>query len=278
MASRLFETIESARRTAYEQPPVRADDTLRLVRLVAGGDSWFSYFPPPDVLDGLRTSRWPGRHYEIHARARPGALVNDMVYGGRDLLELFELLEQRRPDAVLLSGGGNDVAGEELFCMLHHRASGAAADVEPRVLEGLVHGILAEAYRDWIDAIRAKASHLGLGVIPILVHGYDYAIPDGRGWAGGLGPLPGPWLDPSLTRKGFDRVADDARRRAVIRVLINAFNGMLVELCASRTNVHHVDVRNTLQTGDWANELHPTRLGFLKIAARFDATLRTAVP
>ena len=34
--------------------------------------------------------------------------------------------------------------------------------------------------------------------IPIVTHGYDYALPDGRGFWGGWGPLPGPWLQPGF--------------------------------------------------------------------------------
>jgi hypothetical protein len=41
---------------------------------------------------------------------------------------------------------------------------------------------------------------------PILVHGYDYPVPDGRGFLGGGGLLPGPWLKPGFDEKLFSDI------------------------------------------------------------------------
>lgn len=118
--------------------------------------------------------------------------------------------------------------------------------------------------------------------LPVLVHGYDYAVPDGRGFLGGWGPLPGPWLEPSFREKGY---MDDPRRRSLVRDLIDAFNQMLGDLASTPgiSHVTYVDLRNTLPTSDseyrqwWANELHPTRSGFLRVAQRFAEEIRQAV-
>lgn len=277
----LFERIELAREQAYPKQPVAPAEAkaLKTITLVAEGDSWFSYFPPPDVLDGLRKSIWT-RRYKIYGKPKAGAYLNDMVYGGRDLLETFQAIQEHKPDAILFSAGGNDIAGDELFCMLWHRnaqavsAEGNPIELNEKVVTGLIHEVFGKAYRDFISAVRQKAGR----DLPVIVHGYDYVIPDGRGWGGGFGPLPGPWLDPSLTRKGYDRTKHADRRRTAINQMIDAFNEMLKALVAEVPNIFHVDLRGTLASNEWANELHPSQEGFRKVAQRFDEVLRIAVP
>jgi hypothetical protein len=41
--------------------------------------------------------------------------------------------------------------------------------------------------------------------IPIVTHGYDYALPDGQGYLGGFWLLPGPWLEPGFRKIGCTR-------------------------------------------------------------------------
>ena len=47
-----------------------------------------------------------------------------------------------------------------------------------------------------LSAVTAACQDLLGAPVPILLHGYDYPVPDGRGFLGGWGPLPGPWLEP----------------------------------------------------------------------------------
>jgi lysophospholipase L1-like esterase len=275
---RLAESFEAQRSGAYETKRKAARfEADRRVKIVAEGDSWFSYFPACDVLAQLRRRSWDGVVYDIEDRAKGGALLNDMVYG-RDMVDTYQLLEKHRPRLFLFSGGGNDIAGQELFVMLYNKKAvemhAALPRINRKIIEGLVDEVFRQAYLDMIAMIRWKAGKLGLGELPIVMHGYDYAIPDGRGWAGGLGPLPGPWLDPSLTRKGYDRDADVTVRRDIVRQLIDAFNEMLKKIAGAVSNIHHVDLRGTLRDSQWGNELHPTEAGFKAVAARIEQTLR----
>jgi hypothetical protein len=59
------------------------------------------------------------------------------------------------------------------------------------------------------------------------LHGYDYAIPDGRGFAGGAWFLPGPWLEPGFRQKGY---RDKARCLALVHELMHKFNSMLARI------------------------------------------------
>jgi len=277
---RLAAEFEAGRVAAYGSGFGPEAGVARTVRVVAEGDSWFSYFPAYDVLATLRGRVWNGWKYDVLDRAKAGALLNDMVYG-RDMLDTYELLQRHRPEAFLFSGGGNDIAGQELFVMLyHHKAVQMHAgipEINKNVLRGLVTEVFSRAYSDLIELVRIKLGNVGLPHIPILLHGYDYAIPDGRGWAGGLGPLPGPWLDPSLTRKGYDRKKDAILRRALVRELIDAFNDMQIAVAAAHPNTHHVDLRKVLPDKEWGNELHPTKKGFELVTTAIEAKLRTLV-
>jgi hypothetical protein len=150
-------------------------------------------------------------------------------------------------------------------------------EINKSILKGLVAEVFGQAYQDLIGLLRFKLTQIGKPNIPILFHGYDYAIPDGRGWGGGLGPLPGPWLDPSLSRKGYDRQTDKALRRTIVRELIDAFNDMLAGIARTHHDTHYVNFRGVLLDKDWGNELHPTEGGFMKVATEMEETIHAVV-
>jgi hypothetical protein len=270
------EEVEAQRIEAFERAAPKTA-AKREVKIVAEGDSWFSYLPPYDILAQLRNRRWKGWDYDVEDRASAGATLNDMVYG-RHIVDTYELLDRHRPDVFLFSGGGNDVAGPELFVMLyHHKAvelsNNGIPEINKNIIQGLVDEVFSRAFSDLIGLLRFKMDDIGKPNMPIIFHGYDYAIPDGRGWAGGW-PLPGPWLDPSLTRKGYDITADARVRQQIVRDLIDAFNRMLDGVVRAHPHTHYVDLRGTLSKSDWGNELHPTRKGFLKVTKKIEERIR----
>jgi hypothetical protein len=270
--------LEAARVGAYVR--VGPEAAARTVRVVAEGDSWFSYFPSHDILANLRSKTWNGWAYKVEDRAKAGALLNDMVYG-RDMVDTYELLSRHDPDVFLFSGGGNDIAGPELFVMLYHKKAlelnNQLPHINASIIAGLVDEVFGQAYQDLIGLLRFKLQQIGKPDLPIIFHGYAHAIPDGRGWGGGFGPLPGPWLDPSLSRKGYDRKADKLVREVIVRQLIDAFNAMLAGIAARNANTHYVDLRPLLGRNDWANELHPSKAGFLKVTQAIEARIRQVV-
>jgi hypothetical protein len=121
---------------------------------------------------------------------------------------------------------------------------------------------VTEVCREWIQRR-----------VPILIHGYDYPVPDGRGFLGGWALLPGPWLEPGFREKGF--VSMQVRKK-LARDLVDRFNAMLqgVADMPEFSHVIHVDLRKTLSTGAkykqyWENEMHPTVKGFHLVTDRF---------
>jgi lysophospholipase L1-like esterase len=239
--------------------------------LVAEGDSCFDY-PFHDVLSMLEDEHG----FDVESVAHKGDTVEDMAYSGGQFDDFVRLLEKllrqgRVPDAILLSGGGNDIAGDQFAMLINHAASGL-----PPLNDDVVHGVIdiraRNAYAFLISGLTEIAMRLLQRPIPIVLHGYDYAVPDGRGVLGGFAFLPGPWLQPGFHRKGH---GDTDANVDVMEQLINTFNAMLRQLAGAVGfgHVRYVDLRGTLSNAanykrDWANELHPTERGFRSVAQK----------
>lgn len=244
--------------------------------LIAEGDSWFDY-PFHDVLQLLEDEHL----YDVESVAHKGDCVEDMAHSGGQFEEFARRLEKllranKVPRAILLSGGGNDIAGDEFALLLNHAASSLPV-LNDDVVRGVVDVRLKAAYAHMISGLTEIARKYLGRPIPIVTHGYDYALPDGRGFLGGFWLLPGPWLEPGFRKKGH---LDFAKNRAIIVDLMNRFNVMLRELSANPqfAHVHFLDLRKTLRQDssyrrDWANELHPTADGFRLVTSKFAALI-----
>src|SRR5688500_1857420 len=180
--------------------------------LIAEGDSWFDY-PGLDVIDALRGPHFDkGGFYKVFSAANAGDTVEEMAYDVRQregFAQQFRVvLDQGKQDqvkAILLSGGGNDIAGKEFHILLNHfeqseanklpaldvPVADAFIDRLGRTLESLIGVAIGNA-----DRI------LGRTDIPIIIHGYGEPVPDGRGFLIGKF-FPGPWLEPGFSAKGY---------------------------------------------------------------------------
>ena len=240
--------------------------------LIAEGDSWFDY-PMQDVLRLLEDDYL----FDVESVAHKGDCVEDMAHSKGQFEEFARRLEKllrdgKAPRAVLLSGGGNDIAGDEFAILLNHAAS-TLPPLNEDIVRGVIDVRLKEAYASIISSLTTIAkSYLGRP-IPIVTHGYDYPVPDGRGFLGGWWQLPGPWLKPGFQRKGHD---DLAKNTLLIAQLIDRFNTMLAAVSAlpEFAHVHYLDLRGTLKRDSaykkhWANELHPNATGFDLITKKF---------
>jgi len=241
--------------------------------LVAEGDSWFDY-PLYDVLRLLEDEHG----FEVESVAHKGDRVEEMAYSGGQLEEMTRHLEKllrRRvvPRAIPLSGGGNDIAGREFGMLLNHARSKGIRGFNKQVVDGVIDERIRFAYITILSAVNRICEERLHKTLKILVHGYDYPVPDGRGFLGGWWLLPGPWLEPGFREKGYESLDD---RIEMTKELIDRFNAMLESLLTlpELANVTYVDLRGTLSTNAdyrtwWANELHPTPVGFQRIAQRF---------
>ena len=249
--------------------------------LVAEGDSWFDY-GFTDVLNVLESEY----QYDVRAVSHGGDSLEQITYNREQLADLTFALKKIRdqkkiPKAILLSGGGNDIAGEELVMLLNHANSGLHP-VSNTMLDEIMNVRMRTAYISLIGAVTKLSKEYFKKEIPILVHGYDYPVPDNRGVLGGFWVLPGPWLHPSFSKKGhihFSKNIDDMEK------IINELNVMLRNL-ANDDKLRHVhfveltgtlsrELRNEQYKHDWTDELHPTRSGFRDIAKKFEKVLLT---
>lgn len=275
----IFEAPEPSRRiSAFELKPEAVSSLGPQARdvLIAEGDSWFDY-PFHDVLRILEDHHG----YDVESVAHKGDRVEEMAYTDGQLEEFTRLIEKilRRktiPRAILLSGGGNDLAGKEFGMLLNHFAS-AIAGLNDSIVEGVIDERAKMAYITIISKVtRVCQQRIGQS-LPIIIHGYDYSVPDGRGFLGGWWFLPGPWLEPGFREKGFSQLQD---RINLVKDLIDRFNEMLQDVASlpNFNHVHYIDLRGILSVSsnykdDWANELHPTEDGFEKVTSQFAQTI-----
>jgi hypothetical protein len=233
--------------------------------LIAEGDSWFDY-PGNDILDLLEDVH----RFEVFSVAHQGHRLEEMAYEPDQFHGFVRKVErvaskELTPVAVLLSAGGNDVAGTEFELLLNHARS-PNPGLNPTVVEGIIDQRLRDAYVSLISAMTQICEDKFGETIPVVLHGYAHVVPDGRGFWGGWGPLPGPWLRPGFRHKGYPDDPMDPRTQ-VIAELIDRFNAMLQGLEEIFDHLRYVDLRPLLSNGPdykdwWSNELHPTRRGF----------------
>lgn len=245
------------------------------LRIYAEGDSWF------DFPFGGRPFR-SGDTIAKLAAMIPYPILNDAVRGDevRQMLgvEQRRRLEQRLRDpkrdfnAVLFSGGGNDLVGNP-FCLWIRRKD--ATNGEPRAAvnePALAHalGVVLAGYEQLAD-LRDRILREQPGRrIALFVHSYDYAIPSGKSVCGH-----GPWLQPALHLQGWNSLQDGKK---IVKDIMQRFDAMLADFAARRSDVHHVKTQGTLLQREWNDELHPTGAGFVKVAGKFADAMRKAFP
>jgi hypothetical protein len=269
--------LDIARRVARHKAAVKAvniqrgefgDEPIPLI-MVADGDSWYDYPLPPivctDVIDSLASmGKLTPRilklaHYGDATTALLGVTKRDR------LTTALSDPANGPVDAILFSGGGNDLVGDQFRFWINN-----AGDVDSLVANAVndallddIFGVVEGAYVDLIGIRDALAKDAVL-----LFHAYDFAIPTGIGAC----PFVGPWLLPSLKDRGW---TDEGTGAAIVKDILSRFRARLEGICAAHKNVFLVPTQGTLQPGQWANELHPTQDGFHAIAQKFLATLRS---
>ncbi len=230
--------------------------------ILAEGDSWFSYWLPDagNLLNAI-DRRLNHPHLGILSLAQTGDQARDMLTGSsRD--ELIEYLRSypEKIRTIMFSGGGNDVTSTRMIDLLRPDCSSARDAMEcfrPGQPDRRLDEV-AVAYRELVllrDRFCPRAK--------ILVHCYDYAVPDGRGVLGSMG-----WLKPPMD---FCKVpADMALRRRLVAHLIDGMAARLGALATRQPGFHFIDTRHTLSHPDqWRDELHPTAAGHADLAERF---------
>jgi len=241
---------------------------------LAIGDSWFWYVNN-NMLGTLVNHRQVfADHSNIQLVGYNGARLSDYVGNGKYADTVSHFL---RPGFVegfsefYISGAGNDAVDYRLALRDHcPPGTDAAGWIDPEQMNAMLHA-LEQALVRLVAAIRVATQSRAVQP-PIFVHGYDYPVPDGRGFEFGL-IHSGPWLAPAMDLRGVP--PDMALRTQIARNLIDRLNdGLLVPLAARTPGLVYIDSRGILPSDPasyrdfWANELHPRNPGFKKIFER----------
>jgi V8-like Glu-specific endopeptidase len=245
--------------------------------LVAEGDSWFDYAPAGlDIIACLKQFF----NYKIYNVSKAGDTLDNMAYGTafdqrrwqRDrppLEETLAAIEKHRPPVVLLSGGGNDIAGDELLSFLNHKISGLPP-LRSDYTSFMLKDYFLRIFRFISNEIWKKDAN-----IHIVVHGYGYPIADGRAVIRLLGfSFVGPWLRPALVAKGYEQRTE---QQQIMRNLIDDFNSMLEQFAATDSRLHYVDLRSLISDSDWENELHLKNSGYRRVAETFHKVIHPLI-
>jgi hypothetical protein len=226
--------------------------------ILAIGDSWFWYPFPGGSLASYLGPEVAKKGHVILAKGMNGAEAAD--YTGKYAKSIGYALKAYGKDlsAVFISGGGNDFAGfNDLRPLLKSdcKSETTAKGCFQTGANGLIGFLdsVEDSYRRLIGIIY---THTKLDCL-IVMHSYDYAVPDGRGVLGHEG-----WLKPALDAAGVKT----GLHKGCIEYLIDCFYDRLVKVTKmDPTHLIVVDSRGALVAKDWANELHPTGPGFRKI-------------
>jgi Dyp-type peroxidase family len=282
--------------------------------VLAWGDSWLDYTFDLDVKDLIRIPDWvpiiPVKlgtdmrdwlekfNYDIpdtYCSFQDWGDIQDLADESRGngfykLLAKSMKLGQKKPKAIILSGGGNDSVNAVLETLLNQNDKNDAAQkhlIDPQAISSHIK-FLSENYQSVLNVI----SDITSGEVKVLVHAYDYPEPRGRGPKGstqyGL-----KWMREHFQNKGYGMgdAYDLTKATRAMRDLIDALNEMLiaiVEIETSKGNpkypfLKYVDLRNTLtkewpNSTDyeerWADDMHPTTLGFHLMAKKLDDVIQ----
>lgn len=235
--------------------------------ILCEGDSWFAY--PGTNLP--REIKKLGKNRVAMLNLQSNGHEATEMLSGSQRRKLRARLQATSFDLILFSAGGNDIVGDEFARFLCDGSQGGAWDTlirKDRFERRL--GQIRDAYLDLISLRDdGKNPHCH-----IIVHGYDRPRPGPRPFRIAGYPI-GPWMYPSLIEAHIKRPSD---QRRIVGYCIDRFNEMLAELSQEHAHVHHIDLRGTLKPKDWANEIHPTRAAFVRLAGKYQPTLCKIFP
>ncbi|MDH7808848.1 MULTISPECIES: SGNH/GDSL hydrolase family protein [unclassified Rhizobium] len=232
--------------------------------MLAVGDSWHDY----PLLNNGPSLQQTDLIFQLQSYGTHPVTSLNLAHFGDASTDMMSVPKQERiiaalrdknnwlggkPHGILASAGGNDVVGRfGVFLEFNNgESSGLNLQRFNRILD-----VVKDSYLTLFD-IRDKYAPEA----PIFAHDYDFPIPNG------VHPIcAGPWLKPALDVNHWSQ-ADGER---IVKDALTRFASMLSGLAGDpKNNFHHVKTQGTLKRDEWANELHPTYLGFRKVTKIF---------
>lgn len=227
--------------------------------MVSEGDSWFQHPTVTETIDHLSL------YYNIYSRGAAGDEMRGYMMSG-DFINAIEDIKREYPDRslrfFLISGGGNDILGEQFqhFVLPYAEVSEEPEGESPkRFLSPLFFDELEAVmalYRMVLSRMRTDHSD-----VHIITHGYDYV------WPKGVEEKGMSWLGTPMSKAGIVREGD---RKAIVDYLIDEFNSRLAEVVDDYADIAtHLDLRGTVKQYQWYDEIHPNSEGYQNIALKY---------
>ncbi|SOD98531.1 caspase family protein [Spirosoma fluviale] len=255
--------IESAQRRKRYRNLLKQDPNR--LRIVAEGDSWFQYpILLEDTLDHL---------YKLYA-IRSFAEAGDTLENYMKKREYLDAIGEENAHFFLVSGGGNDILGEQFEHFLRDSPDPDGTTVQKYFNTSLDAKLtdLESFYEDMFGQLLDRYPDLY-----ILVHSYDYVIP--LDTDDPINKKKSSWLGKYLIKRG---IRPQTEREQCINFIMDEFNKRLKSV-VERTNnrfrnpdnktlpdrVSYIDVRTVVNRTSWFDEIHPTNEGFQLVANRF---------
>lgn len=265
----------------------------KYVRIYAEGDSWFQ-FPiyVDDVIDWLNKRD----DYLIFSEAYGGDWITNIIYEG----QYIEALTTHSPDVFLISGGGNDLVGNNRLAIMVNKAGGQDVRYtaenppdDPELSSEQRSSILrAQPYINkefyaFMHVVKAQYTLLFKSLYAndskhremiSITQGYAYPYPkSGANYSlkYPLQPLfnkvldSGCWLHRPMMIKG---ILDPSLQRDLVMTFLYEFNQLMIDIASNPEfpKVYHIDSRSIPKNQkDWFDELHLKSHNFKKVADLF---------
>lgn len=265
-------------------------------KFLAQGDSWFSIGAiPPTLTTNVLQELVLQRSAVVVNCAAPGAVLRHMVDTIRAprFRQLISGNIAPKWDAILVSGGGNDlidalqVKPDEAVNLRLLLKPGEVTDPNDPAAYLSVPGWktfsdhLRDVFNELLDLRDAKAVNRQT---PLFMHNYALLQPRDAGAGAGFGP----WIEPALLRFSVPAL----HWLPIGQLLMQRLSVLLAALIAERLQQHPAAGRiqlidsqaaglvlaqpgSTGNSGDFANEIHPNRTGYAKVAGCWAAVLDT---
>jgi hypothetical protein len=253
-------------------PSHQTNGAEKPLHFVARGDSWFAFkeaiaLPPFKPANPAEAIQELGYSVDIWAA---NALTAMEMSADNNLANLRAELISSRADALLLSGGGDDLFLEKVypfatavsaFEWFLNPAAGGRLPINQKRFDRF----LGDLYK----AIQRVADVATQCDLPCFLHTYAVPIPSGRG----AYPYPGfgPWIRPVLIKRGYNPDRDGP---AILTIIVERFRELLHDVNGARVEV--VDLVPILKKSDWRDELHLHGAGWRRCAREFQRVFQTS--
>jgi lysophospholipase L1-like esterase len=241
--------------------------------VIAEGDSWFSYANVIGQLDDPQDKGNPKfqRPWALLRLEKAGDEVMTILSGAQRA-QLRKYFDRWPLDALLFSGGGNDIIGPDLLPLLRDFTPGCTAQdlVQRSRFERRIRQI-QDCYRELLDLLDDSKQ-----TCKIFVNSYDYIVPSDEGAKIIFGSITvsGPWALPYFEAHNIPTNL----QTEVIQLLIDNFATALDQVAGEPRGMGRlvrVETRNVVK-GEWKDEIHPNRKGAIKVAKEFEGALKGA--